>query len=67
MGKISEPRFESMLWTARQVAVALGLSERTIWTLTKKGLLQCVRIPGVRIVRYAPEAVKDFVEQNRGG
>ena len=41
----------ALLLTSREAAKALSISERTLWTLTKAGLVQVVRIG--RAVRYS--------------
>ena len=41
------------LMTADQTAKALGVSPRTVWTLTQEGALACVRIG--RRVLYDPD------------
>jgi hypothetical protein len=33
-----------LLWTSREAAAALSLSERTLWKLTNEGDIPCVRI-----------------------
>ena len=48
-----------LLLTRPQVAKILGLSERTIATLTKQGELQVVRL-GCRSVRYSIADVERF-------
>jgi len=50
-----------ILWTPRQAAAALQVSERTLYTWTRDGLLPAVRIG--RTVRYMPEAITRRLEQ----
>jgi len=53
------------LMTADQAAKALGVSPRTVWTLTQEGALTCVRIG--RRVLYDPADVRTFVDRCREG
>lgn len=58
---------ESMesLMTADETAKALGVSARTVWTLTQEGALACIRIG--RRVLYDPADVRAFVDRCREG
>ena len=49
-----------LLWTRREAAAALSVSERTLWTLTDEGEIPCVRIR--RSVRYDPMAIRSWIE-----
>lgn len=51
------------LLTVRDAARALAVSPRTIWTLTDRGLLPCIRIN--RSVRYSPRDVAALVDRQR--
>jgi excisionase family DNA binding protein len=53
------------LMTAGQTAKALCVSPRTVWTLTREGVLACVRIG--RRVLYAPDDIRAFVDRCRQG
>ena len=53
------------LMTADQTAKALGVSARTVWTLTQEGALACVRIG--RRVLYTPDDIRAFVDRCRQG
>jgi excisionase family DNA binding protein len=53
------------LLTARQVAELLGLCERTLFDLTKRGKLPVVRIG--RAVRYDPMDVAAFIQASKTG
>ena len=53
---------EPLLLTSRQAAKALSICERTLFTLTKSGAIPCVRVG--RLVRYAPSALQDWIEEN---
>lgn len=46
-------------------AKLLGISERTLWDLTKKREITHVKI-GQR-VKYAPEDLQKFIDRNRRG
>jgi excisionase family DNA binding protein len=50
----------TLLWNSRQAAKALGISERKLWDLTKKGAIPCVRIG--RAVRYDPADIRTWIE-----
>lgn len=52
-----------LLWTCREAAKALGISERTLWTLTDEGILPCIRVR--RIVRYDPEDIKRWIKSQK--
>ncbi len=52
---------ERLLYTPREAAAALGVCEKTLYTLTKSGQLPAVRIG--RSVRYAVEDLQAFVER----
>jgi len=55
-----------MLWTARQTAEVLNVSERTVFTLTKSGKLPVVKI-GERGIRYDPRDVRAWIEAAKRG
>ena len=50
------------LLTRREAAAILRISERMLFTLTKRGDVPCVRIG--RSVKYRPSDIAAFVEQN---
>jgi excisionase family DNA binding protein len=52
---------ESLTVNAKTAAKMLGVCERTIRNLTKRGELPVIRMVGC--VRYSVEALKDFVRQ----
>ena len=60
------PAVEPMLWTARQTAEVLNVSERTLFTLTKAGKSPAVAI-GERGIRYDPRDVRDWIEAAKRG
>jgi excisionase family DNA binding protein len=49
----------ALLLTPRQAAQALAISERTLWTLTDRGDVPCVRIG--RLVRYPADALQQWI------
>ena len=52
---------EKSLWTVRECAARLGISERTLHShTTPRGSLKCVRI-GTRI-GYRPDAVEEWLK-----
>lgn len=53
------------LWLARDVARFTKLSERTVFTLTKDGVIPCVRLG--RSVRYRPAAVLEALRKLESG
>ncbi len=50
-----------LLLTPREAAHALAISERTLWQLTKDGILESVRV-GKRSVRYSQGALLRYVQ-----
>ena len=56
----TEQSVEPLLLNSRQAAKTLGISERTLATYTKSGLLPVVRIG--HSVRYSPEALRRWIE-----
>lgn len=54
-----------LLLTPREAAKALSVCEKTLWTLTKRGELQAVRIG--RAVRYDVTGLQAFINQRKGG
>ena len=56
---------EKALWSVRETAARLGISERTLHShTTPRGTLKCVRI-GTRI-GYRPEAVEQWLRSREG-
>ena len=51
-----------ILWTAREAAKALNVSERTLWTLTQTGKIPAVRI-GKRGIRYDPHDIQAWIKR----
>jgi excisionase family DNA binding protein len=54
---------EPLLVPAREAARLLAVSERTLWGLTRRGEVPCVRIG--RAVRYDPRDLAAYVERLR--
>jgi excisionase family DNA binding protein len=63
MNTIDPAKTLRLLWTCREAAAALNLSERTLWSLTKAGGLPCVRIG--RSVRYDPADIRAWIEAQK--
>jgi excisionase family DNA binding protein len=60
------PGADRILLRAREAAEILSICERTLWSLTVKGELPCVRLG--KSVRYRPEALRQWAaEQEKGG
>jgi len=56
---------EKSLWSVRECAARLGISERTLHSHTApRGTLKCVRI-GARVC-YRPEAVETWLKEREG-
>jgi len=54
-----------MLVRPRDAARMLALSERTLWSMTRAGLLPCVRVG--KSVRYDPTDLAAWVQGAKGG
>jgi excisionase family DNA binding protein len=52
-----------LLWTSREAAAALCISDRTLWKLTKEGNIPCVRIG--RAVRYDPADIRTWIDAQK--
>ena len=50
---------DKMLLSSREAAKRLSISERTLWTLTKKGMITCIRIGWAK--RYSVRELEDFI------
>ena len=59
----TEQTIEPMLFTARQAARMLSLSERTLYAITKAGDLPAVRCG--RLVRYDPADLRAWIESSK--
>jgi excisionase family DNA binding protein len=51
------------LWTSRETAKVLKISERLLWTLTNRGKIRCVRIG--RAVRYDPADIRSWIDSQK--
>ena len=52
----------------REAAIALGISEKTLWTLTEQKILPCIKIKGTKL--YAVDALRirlDELTKNADG
>jgi len=54
---------EPILYTVAEAAKLLRISERTLWELTKNGLISCVRIG--RRVLYDLNDLREFVNSHK--
>jgi excisionase family DNA binding protein len=54
---------DALLWKAPEAAQALGISERSLWTLTQQGVIPHVKIG--RSVRYAPGDLRAWIESQK--
>ena len=54
---------DSLLWTSRQAAKALAISERKLWDLTNEGAIPCIRIG--RAVRYDPGDIRTWIDAQK--
>jgi excisionase family DNA binding protein len=61
--KIHDPEPPQRL-TSREAARTLAVGERTLWGLTRRGQVPCVRIG--RAVRYDRRDLRDFIERHKG-
>ena len=57
---------EALVWNYRQVAAALGVCERTVYTLAKTGQLRSIKVMGnVRFQKSEVEAYLDSLVVER--
>ncbi|MEX1090138.1 MAG: helix-turn-helix domain-containing protein [Phycisphaeraceae bacterium] len=56
------PQATPLLVDPREAARLLGISPRLLWTMTARGDVPCVRAG--RLVRYRPETLREWTEQN---
>ena len=52
-----------LLLTPAEAAETLSISQRTLWTMTKKGQVACVRLG--RAVRYCPRDLEELIKSQR--
>ena len=57
------PTVEPLLLDARSAAKSLSISERTLWTFTKKGDIPCIRI-GKRVL-YSPDDLRTWIDRRK--
>ena len=56
---------QKKLLSVKETAQALGISDRTLWTITApRGQLVCCKI-GSRVM-YSPKAIERFIEEQEG-
>ncbi|MBN1514323.1 MAG: helix-turn-helix domain-containing protein [Phycisphaerae bacterium] len=53
------PKPEPLALRPREAAEALGLSPRTLWSLTARGDLSCIKVG--RSVRYSLEGLREWL------
>jgi len=58
-------RLPPLLIGAREAARALSICQKTLWTLTKCGDIQCLRIG--RRVLYDPAYLRAWIDSKKGG
>jgi excisionase family DNA binding protein len=58
-------QIETLLVTSKDAASLLTISERTLWQLTRDGLLPVIRFG--RTVRYDMADLRSFIAARRGG
>jgi excisionase family DNA binding protein len=53
-----------LLLKPKEAALAMGISERTLWQLTKDKEIPCVQIGGKirQVVRYDPRALQAWID-----
>lgn len=56
---------EALLVSAREAARRLGISTRTLWTLSNMGAMPSIRIG--RAVRYSLDDLRDYIDAQRTG
>jgi excisionase family DNA binding protein len=59
------PPNEPLLVDVPAASKLLGISDRTLWSMTKAGEVPCVRLR--RRVLYAPQALRDWVAARAEG
>lgn len=58
----NDTQVERLLLSSKEVAQMLGISERTLFTMTKDGRIDCVRIGSAK--RYSREQVDAFIARS---
>lgn len=59
---VQKQRIERLLLTPKETAAALGICERTLYTLTKQNEIPVVRAG--RLVRYSIEDLKTWIKNS---
>ena len=59
------PQPITQLVSRKEVAVILGISERTVWSMTNAGEIPCVRIR--KRVLYRLDHIQRFIEEKTNG
>lgn len=59
-GVVEKP--DVLLVTRREAARMLGISDRSLYQLTKGGRIPCIRL-NLRSVRYSVKQLESFIEQ----
>ena len=54
---------EQLLVSTKDAAAALGISTRSLWTLTNQGEIDFVRVG--RSIKYSPDHLREFVERSK--
>ena len=55
-----------LLLRAKQVSSVLGVSEREVWSMLRRGELTAIKVPGRRLTRIAMDEVEQLVARWRG-
>ena len=53
-----------LLLNSKEAAASMGISTKTLWTLTVGGKIPCIRLG--KLVRYSPAALQDWIDANNG-
>lgn len=53
-----------LLWTPKEAAVALRISPRLLWSLTRDGTIPAIRLR--RAVRYSPRSLQSWIDKASG-
>ena len=61
-GKVPAPH--RLLLKPNEAAAVLGISPRSLWTLTNDGTIPCLRLG--RAVRYDPRDLLTWIDQHKG-
>ena len=56
---------QRLLLSARDASKALSICERTLWGMTKRGEIPCVRCG--RRVLYDPNDLRQWIDRQKGG